>query len=102
MAASEGEGFGLPLIEAAQRGLSIIARDIPVFREVAGGHAHFFSGYGDAPIAQAVREWLPLRAKGAETRSDRMPWLTWTQSAAQLQRVLLQDLATVDRSLTSS
>jgi hypothetical protein len=31
-----------------------------------------------------------------------MPWLTWTQSAAQLQRVLLQDLATVDRSLTSS
>lgn len=101
MAASEGEGFGLPLIESAQRGLAIIARDIPVFREVAGGHAHFFAGNGDAPIAQAIREWLPLHARGAETRSDRMPWLTWTQSAAQLQRVLLQDHAAVDRPLTS-
>ena len=34
IAASEGEGFGLPLIEAAQHKLPIIARDIPVFREV--------------------------------------------------------------------
>ena len=31
IAASEGEGFGLPLIEAAQHKLPIIARDIPVF-----------------------------------------------------------------------
>ena len=34
IAAAEGEGFGLPLIEAARHGLPIIARDIPVFREV--------------------------------------------------------------------
>src|SRR5262249_2265090 len=39
IAASEGEGFGLPLIEAAQHKLPIIARDIPVFREVAGESA---------------------------------------------------------------
>ncbi|PHR02089.1 MAG: hypothetical protein COB29_14150 [Sulfitobacter sp.] len=39
IAASHGEGFGLPLIEAAQHKIAIIARDIPVFREVAGrGH----------------------------------------------------------------
>ena len=35
IAGSYGEGFGLPLIEAAQHGISFIARDIPVFREVA-------------------------------------------------------------------
>ena len=39
LAASEGEGFGLPLIEAARYGLPILARDLPVFREVAGKHA---------------------------------------------------------------
>ena len=41
---SEGEGFGLPLIEAARHNLPILARDIPVFREVAGDHALYFSG----------------------------------------------------------
>src|SRR5690606_19458999 len=30
LAASEAEGFGLPLVEAAQENLPVIARDIPV------------------------------------------------------------------------
>jgi glycosyltransferase involved in cell wall biosynthesis len=90
MAASEGEGFGLPLIEAAQRGLPIIARDIPVFREVAATHAHYFGGEGDIPIAAAVTQWLALHAQGAHPSSDSLPWLTWAQSAAQLKDVLLQ------------
>ena len=42
VAPSRGEGFGLPLIEAAQHKLPIFARDIPVFREVAGENAFFF------------------------------------------------------------
>jgi glycosyltransferase involved in cell wall biosynthesis len=33
------EGFGLPVIEAMQLGVPVIASDIPAFREVAGGHA---------------------------------------------------------------
>jgi glycosyltransferase involved in cell wall biosynthesis len=42
IAASYGEGFGLPLIEAAKHKLPIICRDIPVFREVASEHAFYF------------------------------------------------------------
>ncbi|MFT4268718.1 MAG: glycosyltransferase family 1 protein, partial [Xenophilus sp.] len=42
LAASRGEGFGLPLIEAASKHLPILARDLPVFREVAQGHAQYF------------------------------------------------------------
>lgn len=103
MAASEGEGFGLPLIEAAQRGLPIIARDIPVFREVAGTHAHYFGGTGDAPIAAAIHDWLSLHAADTHPRSDGLPWLTWAQSASQLKDVLLRaergrDTATPRRS----
>src|SRR5690606_14583343 len=41
--ASRAEGFGLPLIEAARHGIRLIARDLPVFREVAGDAAFYFS-----------------------------------------------------------
>jgi len=82
--ASEGEGFGLPLTEAAQHKLPIIARDIPVFREVAGEHAFYFRGLDSHSLANAISEWLALNAKGLAPQSVGMPWLTWRQSAEQL------------------
>lgn len=36
------EGFGLPMIEAFQRGTPVIASDIPVLREVGGDYADYF------------------------------------------------------------
>ena len=57
---SEGEGFGLPLIEAAQHATPIIARDIPVFREVAGDHAFYFDGLEASALADAIHQWLAL------------------------------------------
>jgi glycosyltransferase involved in cell wall biosynthesis len=84
LAASEGEGFGLPLIEAAQKGLPIIARGIPVFREVAGEHAFYFDGGAPEDLAGAIDAWLALHAAGKAPPSSGMPWLTWDQSAQQL------------------
>ena len=89
IAASEGEGFGLPLIEAAQHKLPIIARDIPVFREVAGEHAFYFSGFAPNALAEGVREWLALDKAGQSPQSDTMPWLTWIQSTQNLLDVML-------------
>lgn len=89
LAASEVEGFGLPLIEAAQRGVPILARDIPVFREVAGDHASYFSGSRPDELALAVQGWLVLAQQGAAPSSAGLPWLTWQQSThALLQTVL--------------
>lgn len=88
IAASEGEGFGLPLIEAAQHKLPIIARDIPVFREVAGEHAHYFSGLDPLTFADAVKNWLVLNAASKAPQSANMPWLTWKKSAQQLTSAL--------------
>ncbi|HJV80886.1 glycosyltransferase family 1 protein [Noviherbaspirillum sp.] len=91
IAASEGEGFGLPLIEAAQHKRPIIARDIPVFREVAGEHAFYFNGLDADALAKALAAWLDLNAKGLVPQSEDMPWLTWQQSAKQLlDRILPQ------------
>jgi glycosyltransferase involved in cell wall biosynthesis len=89
IAASQGEGFGLPLIEAAQHKLPIIARDIPVFREVAGKHAFYFKGLLPQSLADSVRQWLELDKQSQAPRSDNMPRLTWKQSAEQLTNAVL-------------
>lgn len=90
IAASEGEGFGLPLIEAAQHKLPIIARDIAVFREVAREHAYYFSGVAAQDLRVAVSEWLGLYQAGLHPTSGNMPWLTWKESAEQLQGIILK------------
>lgn len=84
LVASYAEGFGLPLIEAAHHGLPIIARDIPVFREVAGNHAFYFRGETSEALASAVHHWLTLNATGKAPQSVGMPYLRWTESTAQL------------------
>lgn len=89
IAASEGEGFGLPLIEAAQHKLPIIARDIPVFREVAGEHAFYFDGKEPEALAETIQEWLELYKNNSHPRSDDMPWLTWKESAKNLMDIVL-------------
>jgi glycosyltransferase involved in cell wall biosynthesis len=89
IAASYGEGFGLPLIEAAQHKLSIIARDIPVFREVAGEYAYYFDAASSDGLAQAIKTWFFLYENKQHPQSDLMPWLTWKQSARQLSQTVL-------------
>nr|WP_314876147.1 glycosyltransferase [uncultured Pseudomonas sp.] len=89
VAASEAEGFGLPLIEAAQHKLPIIARDIPVFREVAGDHAFYFEGVEPQALVKAIEQWLPLYEQGEHPLSDEMPWMRWSESAATLKHLVL-------------
>jgi glycosyltransferase involved in cell wall biosynthesis len=89
IAASDGEGFGLPLIEAARRHVPIIARDIPVFKEVAGEYAFYYKASKPEEMTQAIQSWLDLYANGAHPHSDKMPWLTWKESAQSVLKTLL-------------
>ncbi|MHB8321204.1 MAG: glycosyltransferase family 4 protein [Acidithiobacillus sp.] len=91
LAASYAEGFGLPLIEAARQGLPIIARDIPVFHEVAGEFAFYFPNTDSAALADSLRQWLQLHAEGKAPQSKDMPYLTWAQSTRQLLKVILEN-----------
>ena len=84
VSASEGEGFGLPLIEAAKQGIPILARDLPVFREVAGDHAFYFQGLLDEDLASAIQTWIKLHLAKQVPDSKQIPILTWAQSAQQL------------------
>ncbi len=84
LAASHGEGFGLPLIEAARHGLHILARDIPVFREVAGAHASYFQARSAPELAAAIQAWLAAGEQGEHPHPEGLPWCTWSESAARL------------------
>ncbi|WP_161989074.1 glycosyltransferase [Sphingomonas glacialis] len=88
VAASEGEGFGLPLIEASRHGIPVIARDIPVFREVGGDVASYFVNDVDpAVISGAVERFLEQGSDGA--RIQTVAWSTWSKSAQSLLATIL-------------
>ncbi|TXM67534.1 glycosyltransferase family 4 protein [Methylobacterium sp. WL12] len=85
---SEGEGFGLPLVEAAHAGLPILARDLPVFREIGGAHATYFSGFDGLSLSTALEGWLSAHARGETPDQAGIRPLTWAESTHQLMDVL--------------
>lgn len=86
--ASEAEGFGLPIVEAAQYGIPILIRDLPVFREVAAGHATYFAARGGVELAHELAAWLGKIANGTAPASKGMTKLTWADSAEQLKTLV--------------
>ncbi len=88
--ASEGEGFGLPLVEAARAGLAVVCRDLPIFREVCGENAVYFTG-GAMPLAAALRRWLALRKAGRVPDPARITTISWEESSRRLARIVLHD-----------
>ena len=81
---SEAEGFGLPLIEAACLKTPILARDIPVFREVGGEGVFYFRSENGSQLAAAVRDWLKKHAIHRVPDPTRVKVLNWHQSTEQL------------------
>ena len=92
VAASFGEGFGLPLIEAASKGIPIFARDIPVFREVASEHAYYFTADNPNEYAESVKAWLALYKNCEHPTSSGMKYLTWKESTNYLVNNLLSSV----------
>jgi len=82
--ASQAEGFGLPLVEAASHGKPVLARDIPVFREVGAHGACYFQGNEPEALAGALTRWLARLQAPDSIPSAAIPWQTWSDSARQL------------------
>ncbi|MCK7545793.1 glycosyltransferase family 4 protein [Marinobacter bryozoorum] len=64
LAASEGEGFGLPLAEAVAYGVPVLARGLPVFREVLGSNAEYFEGGDAASLADSIGSYIDRLSAG--------------------------------------
>lgn len=84
LAASYGEGFGLPLVEAARRGLPILARDLPVFREVAGEGALYFRADSADELAQTLHDAVARWRSGALPDPQAVAAISWAESTSQL------------------
>lgn len=87
--ASFDEGFGLPIVEAYQRGAEVICSDIPVFHEVAGDRAAYFDPHRPESLAEAINFRIVSVQSNFECQPSRGNWLTWRESTEQLfERVL--------------
>lgn len=91
IAASLDEGYGLPLIEAARHKMPIIARDIPVFREVAGEYASYFSGLSPRDLANAVEQWLENNQEGKAPRSAGISFMNWDEATHKMLEIVMND-----------
>lgn len=84
--ASIWEGFGLPLVEAANVGTKLIISDIAVFHEIAGNGAAYFS-VGDAgALANAIDAALMHGSEGQTPAVERCA--SWGQASAMLASAL--------------
>ena len=84
LAPSRGEGFGLPLVEAAAHGLPVLARDLPVFHEVGGAGVDYFSGDSPAQLQAAIEDWLHRWETGGIAVPDVVAARSWRDSARAL------------------
>jgi glycosyltransferase involved in cell wall biosynthesis len=81
--ASFGEGFGLPLVEALAHGRHVLARDIPIFREVGGEDVTFFGKDDPTTLSTAILGMIErTRESVAVEPSARL--MTWRQCAERL------------------
>lgn len=82
ISASRQEGFGLPLIEALAHGTPVLARDLPVFREVGGTMFDYFDDDRSAPLAERIETWLARSSRPEPESIAALP--KWSDSAAAL------------------
>jgi glycosyltransferase involved in cell wall biosynthesis len=74
--ASRGEGFGLPLLEAASRRLPILAREIPTSREILGSRGVFFTTTED--MIDGVKQFEdPVAYAMAQENLNGLQWFEW-------------------------
>lgn len=81
--ATFAEGFGLPLVEAAQYGAPVIASDIDVFHEVGGEGVNYFNLLDAGSLADAVKESLAGKGKSGEITHT-----SWRDSTVELMTML--------------
>lgn len=77
--ASVAEGFGLPIVEAAHYGTPVIATDIDVFHETAGGSAQYFELLNSDSLAEQMKAALAERPPAPVLVTT-----SWRDSAAEL------------------
>jgi glycosyltransferase involved in cell wall biosynthesis len=105
---SDREGFGLPVAEALRCGTPVVARDIPVLREVGGSAAVYCDSEAPAVWADAILAVIRQRTEAplqfAARRGGGVRWarrFTWSDFAERMTSIYAdiadRHLANTDR-----
>jgi len=86
--ASISEGFGLAVAEGAYFKKPLILRDLPVFHEIAGDNAFYFTGEKAVDLSSRIEQWLQLYEKGAQPKSDSIQLLTWEDCSKKILTII--------------
>ncbi|WXL26071.1 glycosyltransferase family 1 protein [Ectopseudomonas mendocina] len=81
---SHAEGFGLPLVEAMQRGLPAMGSDLPVFREIGGECMAYFDLQDPKSLAHLIQRFEQDGHFPAKAPLDQWRWINWQESTNQL------------------
>ena len=81
---SHAEGFGLPLVEAMQRGVPVMASDIPVFREIGDDYVAYFDLADPEALAGLVEKLLHNGQFPASKALAGWQWIGWREASLQL------------------
>jgi len=81
IAASYGEGFGLPVVEASRYGIPVLVRNIPIFTETMGEFANYYVADDSAEFLVVLKDFLEKLEKGAVISSTDRKANTWRKSA---------------------
>ncbi len=91
------EGFGLPLVEAMQRGLPVMASNIPVFREVGGDFVAYFDPDKPETLTELILDYEKEGIFPAAKKLAEWSWLTWEESAKQFLNKIVSHNPAVSR-----
>lgn len=86
--ASEVEGFGLPIIEAARYKLPVLASDIPVFREIGLDGAYYFERTSE-DLQKQIQYFISQDKNEVLRKNVRIPLLSWKESGKLINQQLL-------------
>lgn len=81
---SHAEGFGLPLVEAMQRGVPVMASDIPVFREIGDDYVAYFDLKDPKSLVALVEQHQHNGQFPASKPLSDWQWISWREASNQL------------------